>query len=185
MHTLSRVLILVIPLLVAVVVGCQSSTPTPKPKPAASIPVDVSVADFEALDAAVKAQTGKVVLVDFWATWCPPCRERFPHFVALHDKYADAGLACISVNVDKAGGTGQVDKQEVLDFLKKNDATFPNFLVADPEKHMERIGRRFGITGGLPFMAMFDKAGNKVWDTEEEDLRDKELAKLIEKQLAK
>ncbi|MEE2752770.1 MAG: TlpA disulfide reductase family protein [Candidatus Latescibacterota bacterium] len=46
---------------------------------------------------------GKVVLLNFWATWCPPCRQELPHFEALHQTYKDQGLSVIGVSMDQAG----------------------------------------------------------------------------------
>ncbi len=60
---------------------------------------------------------GKVVLLDFWASWCGPCKESFPVMEDLHKKYADKGLIILAVNVD--------EKAEAMqDFLKEHPATF-------------------------------------------------------------
>ena len=60
---------------------------------------------------------GKVVLVDFFASWCGPCKESFPAMEELHKKYADRGLIVIAVNLDK-------NKADMDDFLKQHPASF-------------------------------------------------------------
>ncbi len=65
----------------------------------------------------------KVVYMDFWASWCGPCRESFPWINALHDKYKNKGLVVIGVNVD-----AQLEAAHL--FLKKNPAKFK--LFSDP-----------------------------------------------------
>src|SRR5262245_34541033 len=75
-----------------------------------------------------KDQKGKVVLVDCWATWCPPCVKNFPHLVERHKKYAEKGLVCVSVSMDKMSNPKAYDKDKVLEFLKDKGATFPNFI---------------------------------------------------------
>jgi thiol-disulfide isomerase/thioredoxin len=187
MRRLSYLPVLAAPLLAAALVGCQGGRPA---EPVASIPVDVTEGNYDTIDAAVKERKGKVVLIDFWATWCPPCRELFPHFVDLHKKYADRGLACISVSIDPAqGGMGRYretnGRQRVFDFLKEKDATFPNFVLTTYHEEDEKFEARYGFIGRVPHKVLFDKAGKKVWDEEAKQLDDSALDRLIEAELAK
>ncbi len=78
---------------------------------------------------------GQVVVLDFWASWCGPCRESFPWLNSMQKKYADEGLKIIGVNVD-------AERVEADEFLKKYPAEFD--VVFDGEgvlaKHYEIIG---------------------------------------------
>jgi len=67
---------------------------------------------------------GKVVLVDFWASWCEPCRQSFPWLNTMQSKYADRGLVVIGVNVDR-------DRADADRFLHDVPASFQ--IVYDPE----------------------------------------------------
>ena len=173
-HLLSATLALSVPVLV--LVGCSPA--------ADGAGVEVKEVKFDDLDKAVTERKGKVVLVDFWATWCAPCVKKFPHFVELHNKYKDKGLACVSVSMDKEGPKGSYDKEKVLKFLKEQGAAFGNFIVLDPDGDEEKLTKRFGKEAGIPFLAMFGKDGKKVWDSEQKKLKDDELEKLLEEQLA-
>ena len=51
---------------------------------------------------------GKVLIVDFWGTWCPPCREEVPHFIKLHEKYKDQGLEIVGINHEQDGSPEEV-----------------------------------------------------------------------------
>ena len=104
-------------LLLAFNTGCESNVPSDLPdnahdasdslslpsrpktslSPNRQVEIHVQVADRQAFDALVEQRRGEVVLVDFWATWCIPCVQQFPHTVDLHRKYAGRGLAVISV----------------------------------------------------------------------------------------
>jgi thiol-disulfide isomerase/thioredoxin len=154
--------------------------------------VTVTAVNFEGLDKAVDEKKGKVVLIDFWATWCGPCVKKFPHFVATNKKYSEKGLVCMSVSMDPRGKEDKYDKDEVLKFLKDKEATFPNYVALGYAKDDEKFTKRFGLEGGIPFMVMFDKTGKRVWTSEDWDGKDytpeqfnAELDKLIEAELKK
>ena len=63
------------------------------------------------------ALKGKVVMIDFWASWCEPCKQSFPAMEDLHHRFSDKGLVIVAINVDE-------NRTDMEDFLKKNAATF-------------------------------------------------------------
>lgn len=147
--------------------------------------VTVTAVKVEQLDKVIADQKKKVVLVDFWATWCGPCVKKFPHFVETHKKYSAKGLVCVSVSMDPKGKDDKYDNDAVLKFLKDKGAAFPNFVLLGYQTDEEKINKRFGLDGGIPFKALFGKDGKRVWTSEEKELTDEELDKLIEAELAK
>jgi thiol-disulfide isomerase/thioredoxin len=193
MRKLIPLLILALP--AVALVGCNTGgdgNPATSASAVAPVPVDVTPVHYEQLDSAVKAQKGKVVLMDFWATWCGPCVKKFPHLVATHKKYAAKGLVCVSVSMDPRGEKDKYDKDAVLNFLKEKDATFTNYVLLGFTKDVDLVEKRFGLEGGIPFMVLFDKAGRRLWTSEEwaekgwsEEKYNAELDKMIEEQLAK
>ena len=83
---------------------------------------------MQPIDAAGLAQfvdqhPSKVVLIDFWATWCLPCVQLFPHTVELHKHWADRGLVVAAISLDDPS-----DESTVRRFIAKNGADFPNFI---------------------------------------------------------
>jgi thiol-disulfide isomerase/thioredoxin len=146
--------------------------------------VTVSEARAADLGNAVKAQKGKVVLIDCWATWCGPCIKKFPHLVELHKKYGEKGLVCMSLSLDKLGPDEGYKPEAVLKFLKEKDAAFPNFIVAEPKKDEEALIKLLGDCTAIPYMVMFDRTGRKVWMSDGKKITNEQLDKLIEEQLA-
>jgi len=104
-------------------------------------------------EAMVTYYAGKVVLVDFWATWCPKCREDFPHTVALDRKYGPRGLVVVSLACDDTDKT-----DEIMSFLREQEATIKNLrgVHGTDEKTFED----FQIAGGaLPHYKLYDRKG--------------------------
>src|SRR5262249_28813047 len=131
-------------------------------------PVEVSEADFDTIDATVKENKGKVVLIDMWATWCGPCRATFPQFGSLPKRFSEKGLVCISVSLDKTSPRPTYKPDEVLKFLKGNKATFRNVVLTGSTS---KLSTRYGYEGYIPYKVMFDKTGNRidVADMDEEE----------------
>ena len=89
---------------------------------------------------------GKVVLVDFWASWCEPCKQSFPVMQELHTRYADRGLVIIAVNVDE-------NRPDMEAFLKKNAATF--VVLRDAK---QKLVEKTGIAT-MPSSFLLDREG--------------------------
>lgn len=89
---------------------------------------------------------GKVVLLDFWATWCTPCREEIPHFVEMQDKYGPQGLQILGVSMDDGS-------DPVREFYQKFHMNYP--VVMGNAK----LGERYGGILGLPVAYMIDREG--------------------------
>jgi cytochrome c biogenesis protein CcmG/thiol:disulfide interchange protein DsbE len=90
----------------------------------AAIPLSgINAADRPSQSLNLDAHRGKVVLVDFWASWCVPCRQSFPWLNAMQAKYADRGLVVIGVNVDR-------EPADAARFLKEVPARFD--ILYDP-----------------------------------------------------
>ena len=85
-----------------------------------------SLADFK-LEGKLPDLKDKVVVVDFWASWCGPCKASFPAFTELHEKFADKGLVIVAVSIDE-------DKGDMEGFLKK--AKVPFATVRDAKQKL-------------------------------------------------
>jgi peroxiredoxin len=96
------------------------------------------------------ALRGKVVFINVWATWCPPCVEEMPTIQRLHQQLHQRGLEVLTVSVDALGA------QVVAPFVHKYQLTFP--VLLDPTSTIERLYR----TSGVPESFIVDKQGRLV-----------------------
>jgi len=96
---------------------------------------------------------GKVVLIDFWASWCGPCRKENPNVVALYNKYKDAGFTVMSVSLDD-------NKASWLAAIEKDKLVWPNH-VSDLKKWSNAAARIYQVSG-IPFTVLVDKEGNII-----------------------
>lgn len=83
---------------------------------------DFSLTDIHGNQVSLSQYKGQVVVLNFWATWCPPCREEMPSMEKLHRDYQDKGLVMLAVNVDKN------PQQAVADFLRERPYSFTILL---------------------------------------------------------
>ncbi len=90
---------------------------------------------------------GKVVYVDFWASWCVPCRASFPWLEGLHRKYGEQGLVVLGINKDQEPG-------DAGKFLARYPASFP--LLRDPG---DALAKGFAVRG-MPSAYLIDRRGN-------------------------
>ncbi|RZW13438.1 MAG: TlpA family protein disulfide reductase, partial [Desulfobulbaceae bacterium] len=100
---------------------------------------------------------GRITVVDVWASWCPPCIERFPHMVALHHEYDERGVDFISLNLDEKGDTESL--QWANDFLRKTNAVFPNYHM---DENMMAAFERLDLLG-LPVVLIYNPDGSEAY----------------------
>ena len=143
-------------------------------KPKARGPV-VLPTNAAALKKAIAARKGKVVLVNFWATWCPPCVEEFPGLVKLQKNYGAKGLSVLFVSADEL----KTQKTKVEPFLKKNSVTTPTWIVQDnPFTFIPQFDPTIEGAFGLPRTYVYNRQG-KLVKVFSEDKSYKEFEKLI------
>ena len=114
--------------------------------------------DAAGLRAAIAREKGHVVLVNFWATWCVPCREEFPDLSRLQQRNQAAGLRVVGISTDFASQTAAVEK-----FLAARRPAFPNYrrkTGGDDQDFIEAVDPKWG--GELPFSVLYDRSGKKV-----------------------
>jgi len=161
---------LLMALLVLTVVGCGStSTPEPTPVPPTATPVvteevapstpeqatnpnavpapDFTLQTLDGESVSLSDYRGKLVMINFWASWCPPCNSEMPDLQRYYEQHQDEDFIILGVNY-------QDTPDKVQAFIEKYGVTFPILLDSDG-----RIANLFGVQG-LPTSFFVDKEGN-------------------------
>jgi peroxiredoxin len=106
---------------------------------------DFTLKDLQGKTWTLRELKGKVVLLNFWATWCPPCRKEMPDLEALYNQFKDGGLVILAISDEDAG--------KVQPFLARQNVTYP--VLLDPGR---KVNERFQIEG-IPKSFVYDREG--------------------------
>jgi len=143
----------VVALMISLQAGCSGSASPPEPAP----PAGILNLDEKGWADLRRAQRGRVLLVNFWATWCEPCREEFPALVRLHKQYRARGLSLVAIAMDEPESV-----PAILKFLQGQQAEFGSYRhnFNDFAVFIDSVNPRWG--GGIPASFLFDREGQLV-----------------------
>lgn len=114
---------------------------------------DFSLPDLEGRERHISEWDGRVLVINFWATWCPPCLKEIPEFVDLQSEYGDQGLQFVGIALQKPA--------DVVDFAREHGMNYPNLAGELP---VIRVAEAYGNTvGALPYTTVVDRQGTIVF----------------------
>jgi len=107
---------------------------------------DFTLPSLDGPNLRLQEQRGQVVMINFWATWCGPCREEMPHLARLYDKYSPSGFTLFAVNIDE-------EPQKAARLAKQLGMRFP--VLLDTEK---KVSRLYDLSA-MPMTVLIDRDG--------------------------
>jgi thiol-disulfide isomerase/thioredoxin len=121
--------------------------------PSAVVMPEPTLVDLDGGSHGLAEWRGKVLVLNFWATWCPPCREEMPEFDALQKELGNKGLQFVGIAID--------DPAVVRSFLAKHPVSYPVLVGnANVPDWADNLGNELSA---LPFSVVFDREGHKVY----------------------
>lgn len=170
---------LLLGLMVAGLVGCSRESASPPPPKETVVKAGeigsrlpaFTVEDLQGHKISSSDFHGKVVLIDFWATWCQPCKQEMPGYQKLVDRYGSQGFVVVGFKFDT-----MADTEDPLKFAKKIGVCYPLAVATDDLK------KKFGGIEGLPTTMLFDRGGilrQKVIGFEYTEVIEKDLKPLL------
>jgi peroxiredoxin len=134
-------------------------------------PIDLAFTALDGRTVDLADLRGKVVLVDFWATWCKPCVEELPNIQAVYRQYRSLGFEVVGVSLDRPG-----DEEKLRKFTAERKMTWPQFF--DRENSSNRIAEYYGITA-IPKQLLIDQNGFLVNDNARGAVLEREVKRLL------
>ena len=150
-------------------------TPPAPPMPTHGVEVtapdvrpDFTLLDLEGKTRSASEWDGKVLMVNFWAAWCPPCRREIPAFIQLKETYGARGFDIVGIAIDS--------KPNIVDFTDPMDMNYPILMAEREGLGLSRAyGNRLGV---LPYTVIVDRQGKIVY-THRSELTFEEAEKVI------
>jgi thiol-disulfide isomerase/thioredoxin len=128
-----------------------TGAPTPAPAPPAAMPAEITAAKWYNTPAplSLAGLRGQVVVLEFWATWCPPCRASIPHLIALHNEYKDKDVVIVGLTDedDEAANVGAFVREMKMTYAVGTGST---------------SGRAYGVQG-IPTAFVIARDGRIAW----------------------
>lgn len=124
----------------------------PEPLAPAAVPANLNLPDIHGASRALSDWRGQVVLVNFWATWCPPCREEIPLLVEAQRRYGNQGLQIVGVALD--------DRDAVAAYGAKMNINYP--LLVGEDAVLSAMAELGNPGGALPYSVFLDPTGRPV-----------------------
>ncbi|BCA81025.1 TlpA disulfide reductase family protein [Desulfuromonas sp. AOP6] len=128
----------------------ESELSTAKEPAAIAMAPDFSLTDMQGESVSLSEYRGKVVFLNFWASWCPPCKEEMPSMESLYQGLKEGDFVMLAVNVEENG------KEAVAQFLKEVPVNFPILLDST-----QAVANLYKVRG-LPHTFIIDREGNMV-----------------------
>lgn len=156
--------------MICAIVGLAASATATAVAPASLAP-DFTLHAMGGSNLRLQEQRGQVVMVNFWATWCGPCRQEMPHLNRLYEKYRASGFVLLGVNVDD-------DTRNAADVAAKLGLKFPVLLDTD-----KKVSRQYELST-MPSTVLIDRDGkvryvHRGYLSGYEDVYDKQIRELL------